>query len=41
MVVGRLTGIETVLLDLDGTLYVAARSCPAPPKRSGGCATRG
>jgi hypothetical protein len=29
--VGRLTGIETVLLDLDGTLYVAARSCPAWP----------
>ena len=29
---GRLTGIETVLLDLDGTLYVAAKVVPGVPE---------
>src|SRR4029453_3411552 len=31
-VVGRLTGIDTVLLDLDGTLYVGSRVVPGAPE---------
>ena len=38
---GRLTGIDTVLLDLDGTLYVGSQVVPGAPRRCGGCATRG
>jgi Haloacid dehalogenase-like hydrolase len=30
--VGRLTGIETVLLDLDGTLYVGSQVVPGAPE---------
>jgi ribonucleotide monophosphatase NagD (HAD superfamily) len=30
--VGRLTGIDTVLLDLDGTLYVGSRVVPGAPE---------
>ena len=37
---GRLTGIETVLLDLDGTLYVGSQVVPAPPRRCDGSATK-
>ena len=29
---GRLSGIETVLLDLDGTLYVGSRVVPGAPE---------
>jgi ribonucleotide monophosphatase NagD (HAD superfamily) len=29
--VGRLTGIDTVLLDLDGTLYVGSQVVPGAP----------
>ena len=29
---GRLTGIETVLLDLDGTLYVGSPAVPGAPE---------
>jgi ribonucleotide monophosphatase NagD (HAD superfamily) len=29
---GRLTGIETVLLDLDGTLYVGSQIVPGAPE---------
>ncbi|HEV8163148.1 MAG TPA: hypothetical protein VGR74_01635, partial [Actinomycetota bacterium] len=29
---GRLTGIDTVLLDLDGTLYVGSRVVPGAPE---------
>jgi Haloacid dehalogenase-like hydrolase len=32
VVVGRLTGIETVLLDLDGTLYVGSQVVPGAPE---------
>jgi ribonucleotide monophosphatase NagD (HAD superfamily) len=32
VVVGRLTGIETVLLDLDGTLYVGSQVVPSAPE---------
>jgi ribonucleotide monophosphatase NagD (HAD superfamily) len=30
--VGRLSGIETVLLDLDGTLYVGSQVVPGAPE---------
>ena len=41
VVVGRrLTGIETVLLDLDGTLYVGSQVVPGAPEACGGCATK-
>jgi HAD superfamily hydrolase (TIGR01458 family) len=32
VVVGRLTGIDTVLLDLDGTLYVGSQVVPGAPE---------
>ena len=32
VVVGRLTGIETVLLDLDGTLYAGSQVVPGAPE---------
>jgi hypothetical protein len=32
LVVGQLAGIETVLLDLDGTLYVASQVVPGDPE---------
>jgi hypothetical protein len=47
--VGGLTGIETVLLDLDGTLYVGSRVAPGAAEalrwlleqEPGGAAARG
>jgi ribonucleotide monophosphatase NagD (HAD superfamily) len=36
--VGRLTGIQTVLLDLDGTLYVGSQVVPGAPR--GGATAR-
>jgi ribonucleotide monophosphatase NagD (HAD superfamily) len=30
--VGRLTGIDTMLLDLDGTLYVGSQVVPGAPQ---------
>ena len=37
---GHLTGIDTVLLDPDGTPYMSSQVVPGAPRRCGGCATR-